>query len=161
MKPSEIKSVKGKKAWFLLPGCRALTWKGIVYCKTKTDVESLNAREEIDSQLKSHETIHVKQAESTHDSWFRFYTRYIWDWICNLPLVFVNINAPYKFIATELEAYLNENNWDYCMHGAVYQWKEFEKLTLKRKYNLAKEYYANRRNISFSNFLRKNLKNED
>ena len=33
MKPSKITTVKAKKAWYLPPKIRALTWMGIVYCK--------------------------------------------------------------------------------------------------------------------------------
>lgn len=161
MKPSKIKSVSAKKAWFLLPNYKAFTWKGVVYCKKKNDVISINLSDEIDSQLKSHETIHVRQAESTKDSWFKFYARYVWDWIRNLPLVFVNVNAPYKFTPMELEAYLNQDNWYYSTHGAVSQWKEFEKLSLKEKKELAKEYYNSKPRPYFADFLRMKLDNEN
>lgn len=141
MKPSEIKTVTAKKTVFLLPHFRALTWKGTVYCKYKSDVDSINKHDYIDSTLKSHETIHVRQAESMKDSWFRFYLKYIIEWICNLPLVFVNLYAPYRFMPIEMEAYQNEKNWKYATNGAVCGWKELEKLTLKEKWKLAKKHY--------------------
>ena len=62
MKPSKFKCVKGKKAWMLLPNFKCFIWKGYAYCKSKKDVEDLNKNDEIDSQLKSHETIHIRQA---------------------------------------------------------------------------------------------------
>lgn len=157
MKPSKFITVKGKKAWFLLPGFSALTWKGYVYCKTRTAADKINESDKIDSRLESHETIHVRQAESMHDSWFRFYTTYVWEWICNLPLIFINVYAPYKFMPTEMEAYLNQDNWDYCMHGAVYQWKEFNKLTLKEKRKYAKEYYGSSPRPYFADFIREKI----
>ena len=41
---------------------------------------------------------------------------------------------------TGKEAYLNQDEWDYCMHGATYQWKDFEKMgyTVERDFNLDK-----------------------
>jgi hypothetical protein len=58
----------------------------------------------------------------------------------------------------EMEAYLNQDNWDYCMNGAVYQWKEFEKLKLKDKRSLAKEYYGHKRKPYITSFLREKIK---
>ena len=34
----------------------------------------------------------------------------------------------------------NEMNWEYPTNGAVYQWKDFNKLTLKKKLALAKDF---------------------
>jgi len=153
MRPNKIISVKGKKAWLPLFGFKALTWCGTVYCQKQKDVDSLNKSDEIDSRLKSHETIHVRQAESTNNCWFLFYLRYIWEWILNLPLIFIDVYAPYKFMPMEIEAYLNQDNWDYCKHGATYQWKEFEKLTLKKKREMAKKYYNSKPKPYFTNFL--------
>ncbi len=158
MKPSKFKTVIGKKAWFLPSYFAALTWKGYAYCQTIEMVDEINSSSNIDSKLESHETIHIRQAESMKDSWFLFYLRYVREYICNLPLIFINLYAPYMFIPIEIEAYLNQDNWDYCMHGATYQWKEFEKLTLKKKWSLAKEYYSSRHRPYITNFLRKKLK---
>lgn len=158
MKPSKIKSVMAKKAKFLLPNFRAMTWKGVVYCDSQIDVDSINYSEEINSQLKSHETIHVRQAESMKDSWTRFYLKYIWEWICNFPLIVINIHAPYKFSPIEMEAYLNQDNWDYCMHGAVYEWKDFEKLKFKKKWDMANEYYSYTIKPYFTDFLKEKLR---
>ena len=156
MKPSKIKTIKAKKAWFLLTGFAALTWMGTVYCKRKEDIISLNKTTNIDSRLKSHETIHVRQAESMKDSWFFFYIRYVWEWIKNFPLIFININAPYMFMPIEMEAYLKQDNWKYATKGAVTKWKELEKLTLKEKRNMAKEYYKSK--PYFTHFLNIKLK---
>ena len=157
MKPSKFVTVKGRKAWFLLPGFSCLTWKGYAYCKSQKEVDKINETDKIDSRTESHETIHIRQAESTKDSWFRFYTRYVWEWIKNLPLIFVNLYAPYKFMPMEMEAYLNQDNWDYCMNGAVYQWKDFEGIPLKTRREWAKEYYANKHKPYYPYFLRQKL----
>ena len=160
MRPSKFSTVKAKKAWFLPSGFSALTWKGCVYCRSQKAADMINATDNIDSQLESHETIHVRQAETMNDSWFNFYAKYIWEWIKNLPLVFIDSKAPYKFMPIEMEAYLNQDDWEYCMRGLVYRWKEFEKLKLKDKKKLAKEYYESVPRPYFADFLRKKL-NED
>ena len=151
-KPSKIKCVKAKKAIFLLPNFRAITLFGIVYCRSERDVSDINSHDYIDSNLKNHETIHVRQAEGTKNSWFLFYLNYLWQWICNMPLIFVNINAPYKFIPFELEAYRNQNDWGYSQE--VHKgWKKYKKLKLKDKRKFAKMYYKSK--IVFSDFIEK------
>ena len=157
MKPSKIQSIKAKISWLLPSRINALTWKGIAYCTDEKNVKLINKTDKIDSRLKSHETIHLRQAQSTKDSWFLFYVRYIWEWICNLPLISVDVCAPYAFMPMEIEAYLNQDNWDYCTTNPTYQWKEFEKLTLKQKRELAKEYYSSKPKPYFTHFLYEKL----
>jgi len=149
-KPSKIKAVKGKKAWILPSNIEAITLFGVVYCSSRAKADKINESEKIDSQLESHETIHVRQAESTKDSWFIYYMKYIWQWICNLPMIFINIHAPYKFISFEMEAYRYQDDWDYCL-GKCENWKKYNKLTLKQKREFAKQYYDNK--IYYSDFI--------
>lgn len=141
MKPSEIKVVTAKKAWFLLPGFRALTWKGVVYCKNTSDISLINRTDKVDSTLKCHETIHVRQAESTGDSWLRFYARYMYEWLRNLPLIVVNPNAPYRFIPFEIEAYECQSDLSYPDKGMSCKWKEYAALSLKERFSLARKKY--------------------
>jgi hypothetical protein len=155
MKPSKIQVLKAKKALFLFPGFRALTWKGIAYCKKKSDIQLINFEDKISSDFESHEMVHVKQAESTHDSWFCFYALYLWYWILNFPLFIAGLYMPYFFIPFELEAMNNETNWNYPTNDSVYQWKEFRsKLSLKKKYSFAKDYKKNYKGIGFKLFVR-------
>lgn len=141
MKPSKIKVVKAKKTYFLPSVIRAITLFGTVFCAKWKDVESINATDEIDSILKCHETIHVRQAEGTKNSWLLFYLKYIWQWIKNIPLITVNLNAVYKFIPIELEAYRHEDEYDYCTKVCT-DWKKYKQLTLKQKKAFAKDYYT-------------------
>ena len=156
MKPSKIQVLKAKKALFLFPGFRALTWKGIAYCKNKYDIQLINFEDKISSDFEAHEMTHVKQAESTHNLWFCFYALYLWYWIINFPLFITGVlYMPYFFIPFELEAMNNETNWGYPTNGAVYQWKEFnKKLSLSKKYKLAKEYKKVRKEVGFKQFVR-------
>ena len=155
MKPSKINVLKAKKALFLFSGFRALTWKGIAYCKYESDIKLINSDDRITSNFEAHEMTHVKQAESTHNSWLCFYTLYIWYWLLNFPLFIYGTMMPYYFIPFELEAYNNEINWKYSANGAVYQWKKFKKLTLKEKLKLAKQYKERFKNIGFKQYVRK------
>ena len=141
-KPSSIKVIKATcpKIW-LLPGFRAITFFGRIYTKTKADMCSINLNDNIDSNFKCHETIHVRQAEDTHDSWFLFYILYIWQWICNLPLITIHKRAPYRLISFEMEAFFKENDWKYPMNGKVSLWRKFNALKLKEKRKIAKRYY--------------------
>ena len=151
MKPSKIKVVKAKKAWILPPNIRAITLFGTIFCAKKVDVNQINETDKIDSDLKCHETIHVRQAENTKDSWFIYYCKYIGQWIKNIPLITVNINAPYKFIPLELEAYRHEREYEYCMKPCD-GWKAYKKLTLKQKREFAKKYYKS--HIIFRDFIK-------
>lgn len=155
-RPSKIKVVTAKKAWLLFSGFAAITLFGVVYCKSQSRVDEINKTENIDSQLESHETIHVRQAESTHDSWLLYYLKYIWQWIINFPLIFVNTYAPYKFMPFELEAYANQDDWDYCL-GKCENWKVYKKLTLKQKRQFAKDYYKSPIKPYFTSFIRINI----
>ena len=154
MKPSKIKTIKGKKALFLPSNFKGITLFGTVYCQKKEDADELNKNEFVDSNFKNHELIHVRQAESTNDSWLLYYIRYIWEWICNLSLITISRNMPYKFMPMEMEAYLNQDNWSYSSKSAI-QWKKFEKIPKKDLKEMAKDYYLNhRKNKTFSTFLK-------
>ena len=155
MRPSKINVLKAKKALFLFPGFRALTWKGVAYCKDAYDVNLINAQDTINSNFEAHEMTHVKQAESTCNSWFCFYALYLWYWVLNFPLFIYGKFMPYYFIPFELEAMNNEINWKYPTNGGVYQWKKFKQLSLKSKLKLAKQYKKDYKGIGFKQYVRK------
>lgn len=155
-KPSEIKTAKAKKAWFLPSNMAAMTLFGTIYCHSKRRVDEINKTDGIDSQLESHETIHIRQAESTSDSWFVFCLKYVWQWVKNLPLLFVNVSAPYKFISFELEAHRHQDDWNYCV-GKCERWKKYGKLNLREKRILAKDYYHNAVKPYFTDFIKNKI----
>ena len=132
-KPKDTTKITAKINKFLCPsGFSAITLFGTIYVRNERYLTSVNKTDGIDSVLENHEMIHVKQAVSTKNSWFLFYLLYVWQWLMNLPMIFINQKAPYKFIAFELEAYANEANVGYqkdIVNGANL-WKEFNKLTL-------------------------------
>ena len=61
---------------------------------------------------------------------------------------------PYYFIPFELEAMNNETNKKYPTNGAVYQWKEFKELPLKRKLALASVYKKQYKGYGFKWYVR-------
>ena len=156
-KPNEIKTVKAKLTKLLPPLFAAITLFGVVYCRKKTTVDIINKTDKIDSVIKCHETIHVRQAESTSNSWTKFYLMYIWQWICNLPIIIYGLMMPYYFIEFEFEAYCNEDKFDYPNRGAACQWKDFKKLTLKEKLRLAKEYKRCKKLLAFRKFVQNDV----
>ena len=157
-KPSNIKVVKAKKTSLLLPSFRAITLFGTIFCKRQSDVELINKTDFIDSILKCHETIHVRQAENTKNSWLLFYLNYIYQWIKNIPLIFIKPIYAYKFIPYELEAFANETNYNY-INQTTNQWRMFnEKLKLKNKIKYAKQY--KKINIIFRDYINKYILNE-
>jgi hypothetical protein len=158
MRPSKINVLKAKKALFLFPGFRALTWKGIAYCKKECDIQLINAKDTIDSNFEAHEMSHVKQAESTHNSWFCFYVLYLWYWVLNFPLFIYGAMMPYYFIPFELEAFINEIDHTYPTHGAVNGWRKFKPLTISEKFKLANMYNNSYKPIGFKQFVRKIFK---
>ena len=151
-KPSKIKEMVAKTTKLLLPGFGEIMWFGTVYFKNQNDADEFNKSDtERMKRIRTHETTHLRQAESTGDSWLKYYTKYIWQWICNIPLMAIEVNMAYKFIPFELEAYANQINPLYVTNGPVYQWKEFKKLTLKEKKHYAKLYKIEK--IQFTKFI--------
>ena len=134
-RPSRIDEVKLKHAWWLLKSFKAIMLFGTMYYNCDES--------KITSIDKNHERIHVRQAESTSDCWILYYLKYIWLWLCNILLVFVNIYAPYKFNEFELEAYEYEDDMTYVPNGPAEHWKELrDKLTYSEKKELAKIWYG-------------------
>ena len=156
MKPSEIKCLKAKKAHLLPKHFMGITWFGTLYCNNEKDIELINKTDTIDSNFKCHETIHIRQAETMHDSWIRFYLNYIWNYIKNMPLIFTDTYAPYRLIGTEIEAYLHEDEWDYPTKAAT-EWKELQKLPYREKLQIAREYNRNKRKKTYRQILKEHF----
>lgn len=162
MKPNEVKTLKAKKTWFLLPSFKGMMWKGIVYCRKQEDIDVINKSDVIDSDFKSHETIHIRQALSMKNSWFRFYMNYIWNYLKNLPLLFVNTMAPYMLIPTEIEAYVYSSDFKYAeKNEPVTQWKVYSELKLKEKRQIAKNFFKATEKKRFSTVVKEFMKNRN
>lgn len=85
--------------------------------------------------LKNHEMIHLRQAQSTGDSWLRFYLLYIWYWLRALPMSRQLRHAGYLLNPFEMEAYGRMHEMDYltrCENGAT-EWRRYAKMSLKER----------------------------
>lgn len=111
-KPGGIEEVKlmGMEH-FPFRGYSYMMWCGkMVYRK---DSYETRRKEWITKQYKvskNHETIHLMQAKQC-GSWTEYYLRYLWEWMkggLSSPL-----SANYYLIPYEMEAYANEENFDY------------------------------------------------
>lgn len=108
-----------------------------------------------DKIVTHHEMIHVKQAISTHNSWFRFYLLYIWYWIKGV-FSFGGFKFAYKMNPFELEAYANEDVKDYIdiySNGAT-RWKVYKEIPMKQRKKYWRQYWGMRIKISFSNYIK-------
>ena len=158
-KPSNTKVIKAKKTWWMkiLP-FQAMTVCGTIYVGTDAALGKINKTDGIDSTLENHEMIHVRQAWSTSNCWLLFYLTYLCEWLYNLPLIFVDTYAPYKFMPMELEAYRHEYEMDYNSDEATTGWKKYKTLKMSTRRALAKEWYEGEyRKSTFADFIKKRL----
>ena len=92
--------------------------------------------------VKYHETIHLRQAQSVHNSWLCFYWKYFIFWIHARRANRILPNAGYELNPFEMEAYANMYNPHYLDQypdGAATGWKQYAKM------NLAQRFWARRR----------------
>lgn len=158
-KPSDIKLIKAKFTKLLPSSFAAITLFGVVYSNRKSTVEMINKSDLFDSSTEVHEMIHVKQACSTKDSWLLFYLTYICEWLFNLPLIFVNVMAPYKFMPMELDAYGNQNDPIYAMGVECNMWRRYKKISLKERFKLSRLWYGSKKDYdySFTRFIKEEV----
>ena len=75
-RPSGMADMKAKvNRFWCRKGFTAATVFGRIYTRSQEAADQLNSRFDA---LKNHEMIHLRQAQSTHDSWLLFYVRYFW-----------------------------------------------------------------------------------
>ena len=132
-------------AFWLRKGYEGLTFFGTILAPTQAEADRFNSGE---SALKTHEMIHLRQAQSCGDSWLRFYLLYLWYWLKNsVGTVLYEFssrlrkNRPYRvprhaaylLNPFELEAYARMNDAGYldrCKDGAN-EWRRYAKMSLK------------------------------
>lgn len=126
--------------FWLRKGYAAMTFFGYIVVATKKEAEQLNATTSEKDSLKRHEMIHLKQAQSTHNSWFLFYVRYIWYYVRAIPQNKYMRNAAYYLNPFEMEAYEHMYEKDYlekCKDGAN-GWRVYAKMKPKERRALTK-----------------------
>lgn len=132
-RPSRIAAMKAvAKPRLLGKNYAALTFFGYVITHSAEEAEAYNRRF---GSLRNHETIHLYQARSTHDSWLCFYWKYLLFWLKasryrrRLP------NAGYWLNPFEMEAYANMYNLQYLKdkkHGCT-GWKVYADMPLSQR----------------------------
>ena len=86
------------------------------------------------AQMKNHEMIHLRQAQSCGDSWLRFYLLYIWYWLRALPANRKMKHGAYLLNPFEMEAYRHMNNLNYLANHEATEWRQFAKMKLRDRF---------------------------
>ena len=113
-----------KNNFWLRQGYEAMTFFGVIVTATEREAEAMCRGM---SALKRHETIHLRQAQSTGDSWLRFYLLYIWYYLRALPQNRHMTNAAYRLNPFELEAYRHMYEEGYEILEAN-EWRRWAKI---------------------------------
>ena len=126
-RPSLISTMPAvRNSFWLRKGYDAMTFFGTIITATQEEADRMNSR---GSVLKNHEMIHLRQAQSLHDSWLLFYLRYGWYSMCALPQCRHMRDAAYLLNPFELEAYRHESDLHYLdTHDAV-EWRQWARMS--------------------------------
>lgn len=132
-KPSKITDMRAtvSRLW-CRKGYQAITLFGHIYTREQAMADSLNRRMDT---LKNHEMIHLRQAQSTHNSWFLFYTLYIYYSFAALRYWRRTRNAAYYLNPFEMEAYQHMNDLHYLddKQGGTEGWRTFARMPLSER----------------------------
>jgi hypothetical protein len=114
-------------SFWLRKGYEAMTFFGTI----------VTASEGLDSdELRRHETIHLRQAQATHDSWLLFYLLYFWYILRALPQNRRMKNAAYYINPFELEAYRHMDDPAYlelCAEKGATEWRTFARMSSRER----------------------------
>lgn len=113
-------------------GYTAMTFFGTIITQNAKEAETINTRL---TALKNHEMIHLRQAQSVGDSWWRFYRLYLRYWWQGWRQRRHYPNAAYRLNPFEMEAYEHMHNLDYlnqCRDGAT-GWKRYARMTVEER----------------------------
>lgn len=132
-RPSRIVEMKAVvDAFWLKKGYEALTFFGTIVTSTTREADRMNSHYDA---LKNHEMIHLRQAQSCHDSWLLFYVRYLWYWLCGLTYIHKQKNAGYVLNPFEMEAYEHMYDLHYLddKPNGTTIWKEYASMPLSQR----------------------------
>jgi len=119
--------------FFCRKGFAAITMFGHIFTGEQEDADRLNARF---TYTKHHEMIHLRQAQNTHNSWFRFYILYMWYSLGALRYLRKTRNAPYYLNPFEMEAYAHTRDLSYadsCREEGASEWRRFARMSLSER----------------------------
>ena len=119
-------------SFWMRKGFEGLTFFGQILTPTQSEADLFERSKE----MKNHEMIHLRQAQSCGDSWWRFYLLYIWYWLKALPANRQLKHGAYLVNPFELEAYRHMNNLDYLTNGEATEWRKFAKMSIQERIKL-------------------------
>lgn len=112
--------------FWLREGYDALTFFGTIIT---------NSKQELSHSVKYHESIHLHQAQSTHNSWICFYWKYMIFWFQARRANRILPNAGYLLNPFEMEAYANMYNLHYLndKKNGTNEWRRYARMSLKER----------------------------
>lgn len=133
-RPSRVTDMKAESNTFWLrKGYDAVTFFGTIITNSREDAQLLNGRFH---PIKNHEMIHLRQAQSTHNSWLCFYWKYMIFWFQARRANRILPNAGYLLNPFEMEAYANMYNPHYLdqfSEGAT-GWRRYADMSLSQRF---------------------------
>ena len=132
-KPSTVHDMPAVvDTFWLKSGYDALTFFGTILTHSQQEADHMNRRFD---ELKNHEMIHLKQAISTGDTWWRFYCLYLRYYLQGHRARKKYANASYWLNPFEIEAYEHMHDLSYleqCKNGAT-EWRRFANMTIDER----------------------------
>jgi hypothetical protein len=110
-------------------GYTAITLFGRLFTREEESAARLNKKYDA---LKNHEMIHLRQAQDTGNSWYRFYWLYLWYSFKALWFIRKYRKATYYLNPFEMEAYCHMYDLHYLEStgGKATEWRKFAKMSL-------------------------------
>lgn len=126
-RPSRIDSMPVMVSKFWMPRNYAgMTFFGTILTGSKHHVKAF---EQKGHTMRNHEMIHLRQAQSTHNSWLLFYLLYGWYSLLALPQNRKMKNAAYWLNPFEMEAYRHESDLHYLEHNEATEWRKYARMS--------------------------------
>ena len=135
-RPSRISDMRAVAKPFWIPkGYDGLTFFGHIITHNLQDAEDFNRGF---NAIKNHEMIHLYQARACHDSWLRFYWRYLRYWIHASRYRRRMKNAGYLLNPFEIEAYRHMHDLDYLKDkpNGTNGWQQYAQMSLEERLKL-------------------------
>ena len=119
--------------FWLRKGYEGLTFFGTILTPSQEEADRFNNSHD---PMKNHEMIHLRQAQSTHNSWVLFYLRYFWFSVLACRYFRKQRNAVYYLNPFEIEAYtmMHDLNYlDHCREHGAQGWRLYARMSLKER----------------------------
>lgn len=144
LRPSKISDMPAVvNPFWLRKGYEGLTFFGTILTPSQKEADGFNSSY---NSMKNHEMIHLRQAQSCHDSWLCFYLLYIWYWLKIACFGSRSVHRQLKHAAYllnpfEMEAYCRMYDLDYLKRceGGAEEWRIYAKMPLQQRLQIMKK----------------------